>query len=236
MITDPRRTVLQIVNETCDAMKVRQVTTTSASLFTRTLVNLLNDLMEEMADAGTWNELDASAQATLVSGDSHVSIATTALATAKWSIHSIHHVFLSGRAAPLDLISDKAEMRLLVRTGSLGSPARFMVDGQDGLGNPRVALFPRPDESGNVITVHYQVRPPRYEHGTDDAEVVPFPARVVIAGLLAGAILDENGGAPTEQWKVQQQKFRSLLNSSMQRHIGKTGDHVSFVPGRGMRS
>jgi len=237
-MASPYLTVLEIVNEVCDRMNVRRVTATTANLFTRNCVNLINDTIEDLCDYGTWNELQASAAVTMVCGQSVYTISTTALVTAKRFIHSIQEVYVSGRIASLEPIADKNEFRLLTRTQSIGTPSRYTVDGTDADGNPRLGLFPRPGTTydGNAAHVRFQVLPPRYEAGNDDNVVVPFPGRVMVAGLHAAAILDESGGVQTDQYKAAQGKFFVLRNNSLGRQTAKTGEFTRFQPGISTRT
>lgn len=237
-MASPYLTVLEIVNEVCDRMNVRRVTATTANLFTRNCVNLINDTIEDLCDYGTWNELQASAAVAMVCGQSVYTIPTTALVTAKRFIHSIQEVYVSGRIASLEPIADKNEFRLLTRTQSIGTPSRYTVDGTDADGNPRLGLFPRPGTTydGNAAHVRFQVLPPRYEAGNDDNVVVPFPGRVMVSGLHAAAILDESGGVQTDQYKAAQGKFFVLRNNSLGRQTAKTGEFTRFQPGISTRT
>ena len=44
----------------------------------------------------------------------------------------------------LEPISDKYEFRMLNRVNSIGQPSRYIIEGVDTLGNPRLGIFPRP--------------------------------------------------------------------------------------------
>lgn len=237
-MASPYLTVLEVVNEVCDRMNVRRVTATTSNLFTRNCVNLLNDIIEDLTDYGTWNELQASAAVSMVSGQSVYTIPTTALVTAKRFIHSIQEVYVSGRVASLEPIADKNEFRLLERTRSIGTPSRYTVYGVGSDGNPRLGLFPRPGATydGNTAYVRFQVLPPRYEAGTDDNVVMPFPGRVLVAGLNAAAVLDESGGVQTDQYRTLQGKFFVLRNNSLGRQTAKTGEFTRFQPGMSTRT
>jgi hypothetical protein len=237
-MASPYITVLEAVNEVCDRMNVRQVTTTTQNLFVRNLVNIINDLSEDLADFGTWNELQASAAVTMVSGQSVYTIPTTALSTAKQYIHSVQEVYVSGRIASLEPIADKNEFRLLMRTQSMGTPSRYAIDGTDALGNPRLGLFPRPGATygGNTARVRFQVLPPKYVAGSDDNVVMPYPGRLMVAGLYAGAILDESGGVQTDQYRQAQAKYFILRNNSLGRQTAKTGEFTRFQPGMTTRT
>lgn len=237
-MSSPYPTVLEVVNEVCDRMNVRRVSATTANLFTRNCVNLINDIVEDLCDFGVWNELQASAAVTMVSGQSIYNIPTTALVTAKQYIHSVQEVYVSGRIASLEPISDKNEFRLLTRTLSMGTPSRYTIDGTDSLGNPRIGFFPRPGGSydGQTAHVRFQVLPPKYEAGADDNVVMPFPGRVVVAGLHAGAVLDESGGVQTDQYKAIQARYFILRNNSLGRQTAKTGEFTRFQPGMTTRT
>ena len=234
----PYMTMLEVVNEVCDRMTVRRVTTTNANYFTQNLIRLLNDIVEELLDYGEWNQLKSSASFAMVCGQSHYNVATTALTTAKWFMHSISEARVSGRIPPLEPIADDNEGRMLLRTRSTGTPSRYFLEGQDGLGNPMVAIFPRPGATWDGVNgyVKFMVQPPRYEPGTDDAVVLPFPGRVLVAGLHAAAILDESGGTETAQYKTECSRYLALRNSAISRHKAKTGEFTQFVPGTITRS
>lgn len=237
-MASPYFTVLDIVNEVCDRMNVRRVTATTANLFTRNCVNLINDLMDDLTDFGQWNELQSSASFALVCGQPIYSVATSALPASKQYIHSIQEVSISGRVPPLEPIADKNEWRMLNRVNSRGQPSRYMIEGVDAIGNPRVAVFPRPSTNyaGNTAYVKFQVLAPKYVPGTDDAVTVMFPARVVVAGLHALAILDESGGAETQQYRAAQVRYLALRNNSLARQTAKTGEFTRFQPGLTSRS
>ena len=237
-MASPYLTILEIVNEVCDRMNIRRVTTTNQNAFTKNCINLLNDIMEEMTDFGTWNELQASASVTMVCGQSIYTIDTTTLATAKQFIHSIQEVAVSGRVPPLEPISDKNEFRMLNRVNTIGQPSRYIIEGVDTLGNPRLGIFPRPgaNYAGNEAFVKFQVLPPKYVAGSDDSVVVPFPGRVVILGLVAAAILDESAGAETRQYQAAQLKYLAARNNALGRQTAKTGEYVRVQPGVTTRS
>lgn len=237
-MASPYLTVLEIVNEVCDRMNVRRVTATTSNLFTRNCVNLINDTIVDLTDFGTWNELQASAVFTLVSGEAIYSIPTATLATAKQYIHSVQEVHVSGRVPALEPIADKNEFRMLNRVGSIGQPSRYIIEGVDSIGNPRVGMFPRPDATyaGNLARVKFQVLPPKYVAGADDGVVVPFPGRVMVAGLYAAAVLDESGGSETQQYRAAQVRYFSLRASSLGRQTAKTGEYSRFQPGMTTRT
>ena len=231
-------TVLEIINEVNLRMKVRTVSVTTANTYTKTLVSLLNDIIEDLCDFGEWNELQASAAFAMISGQGSYSMAVTANVTAKRFVHSVQEVRVSGRIPPLEPIADKNEGRMNSRTNSMGTPSRYWLDGTDPLGNPIVWVFPRPGstQGGNNGYVKFQVLPPKYVPGTDDAVVAPFPGRVLVAGLVAAAVLDESGGAETQQYKTAQTRYMTLRNGALGRQTAKTGEFLNISPGLNTRS
>jgi len=234
-----RMTVLELINETARRMNLRQVTTTDANSWSRNMVGHLNDVCSDLADFATWEELMASATFAMVCGQSTYQVATTASNSAAFQqILSIEEVHLSGRVPPLEPIASRNEFRMLIRTNSIGTPSRFIPMDLDGEGNQTVGLFPRPGASwaGVAAHVHYQALPPRLEVSTDDAVRVPFPGRVVLAGLIAAAILDEAGGAETEQWRAANARYLAARKNASGRRLAKTGDYTRFQPGSTDRS
>jgi hypothetical protein len=234
-----RLTVLEAINEVARRLNLRQLTATTGNSWAQTMIGHLNDVCSDLADFSTWEELMASATFTLVCGQATYQVSTTASNSAAFQqILSIEEVHLSGRIPPLEPISNRNEFRMLIRTNSIGTPSRFCPMDLDGEGNQKVGLFPRPGSTwaGSIAHVHYQVLPPRYEAGTDDAVVVPFPGRVLVAGLVAAAILDEAGGTETQQWKAAHDRYMVARRAASGRRMAKTGDYTRFQPGMTQRS
>lgn len=234
-----RFTLLEALNEVADRMQLRQISSTTAGgAWARTMISNLNEVMADIFDYGPWDEAETSATFTMVCGLSTYSVATTASNSANFvQIHSIQEVALSGRVPPLEPISSVNEMRLLNRVGSIGTPSRFGVHGVDGSDNPVITIFPRPSTTwdGVVGRVSYYALPPRYEVG-DDAVRLNAPSRLIVAGLHAAAVLDESGGAETQQWKTLKGIYEVMKRSMHTRRRRKTGEQTRFQPGMTQRS
>jgi len=230
-LTDVRRTVLQIVNEVQRRLGLTATSATTSNSHAKVLVDLLNDVVDDLADDGDWIEMMASANVTAVSGQAVYEIPQ---ASSQQVVKSIDEIRISGRAPALDWFHDISEYYQLASLRTTGTPNRAVVDGIDSNGNPTFAVWPRPGSSqdGNLFTVYFRVKPPIYAAGTDDSTQVPFPSRVVIQGLHAMAILDENDGAPTPQYQVELAKYERMKRQARNRFTSDTGDTVQFRPGR----
>ena len=226
-IADTKQTVLQIVNEVQRKLYLSTTSTTTDTRHATILVDLLNDVIEEVSDAGDWVELRSSAVVSAVSGQGVYSLSVTGTAA---SINHIDEVRVSGRVPPLDLM-DVSEHRRMASLNSLGTPSRFAVVGEDVSGNPTVGVWPRPNDAGKTLHVHFYWKPRRYTAGTDDAEIVPLRSRMLVQGLLAKAILEENGGDETAKFKVAYAEYQKMLKQSLNRFNSDTGNDVQFTPG-----
>jgi hypothetical protein len=230
-LTDVRQTVLAVVNEVQRRLGLTPTSSTSSNGHATVLVGLLNDVLDDIADDGDWVEMEASANVTAVSGQAAYEIPQ---ASAQQVVKSIDEIRISGRAPALDWFFDISEYRQLASLNTTGMPNRAVVDGIDANGNPTFAVWPRPGASqdGNLFFVYFRVKPPIYIAGTDDATQVPFPSRMVIQGLHAMAILDENGGSPTPDYQIELAKYERMKRQARNRFTSDTGDTVQFTPGR----
>lgn len=230
-ISDTKFTLLQIVNEVQRKLNLRPTTTTNDTTNSRVLVDLLNDVIDECADMGDWVQLRGSANVSAVSGQAVYAVPISGTSE---SIHHIDEVRVSGRSPPLSPFFDVSEFRQLNSMASRGRPNQYAIVAEDSRGNPTFGVWPTPgsNEDGLRITVHFYYKPRRYVASTDDAEIMPIPGRVLIQGLHAKAILDENGGAPTPQYQTIYAEYERMKKQALARFTSDTGGTLRIQPGR----
>ncbi len=224
-IGDIRYTVLQVVNEVQRKLGLDQTSSTNANKLSKQMVDFINDVCNDISDAGDWQETLVTANVTAVSGNIDYSINTSA------NIKNIGDVYFSERRGPLLSVTID-QMRVLTRVTAVGTPSQYTIFGTDTNGNPNIRVRPVPGqaEDGGIFSVLYYVRPPLYTVSVDDTTVIPFPARIVVLGTLAKAILNESEGAPTERYQITQQDYLAARKEAMNRFNGDTGWDISFTP------
>lgn len=222
-IGDIRYTVLQTVNEVQRKLGLTQTSLTANKLSIQ-LVDFINDVCNDLADFGDWQETLVTANITAVSGQTNYSISTSA------TIENIKDIYFSQRRGPLIGINVQ-DMRILTRVTITGTPAQFTVMGTDTNGNPNIRVRPVPAqaEDGGLFSVLYFIRPPTYTT-SDTSTVIPYPSRVVVKGVLARAILNESGGSPNDKYSQIYQEYLSDRKEALNRFNGDTGWDTSFQP------
>lgn len=224
-IGDIRYTVLETVNEVLRKIGLNSVVSTSDNKLAKQLVDFINDVCNDLSDYGNWQETLVSSIVTCVSGQVNYSINTSA------NVKNIADLYFSQRRGPLRNVTID-EMRVLTRVTITGTPTQYTVFGTDANGNPNIRVRPVPaqSEDGGLFSVLYYVRTPLYVAGTDDAAVIPFPARVVVLGVIARQRLNESEGAPTEIYQLTYQDYLGARREAQNRFNGDTGWDVSFTP------
>jgi len=223
-VGDVRYTVLQTVNEVFRKLGLATVSSLSANKLTIQTIDFINDTCNDLSDFGNWQEMFVSSNVTCVSGKIDYSVVTSA------NIKNIGDVYFSQRRGPLRNITID-EMRILTRVTITGTPSQFAVYGTDSNANPVIRVRPTPAqaEDGGIFSLVYYVRTPLYTT-SDAATVIPFPARVVVLGTLARAILNESGGTPTPKYQSMQQEYLSARKEALNRFNGDTGWDIAFTP------
>lgn len=223
-IGDIRYTVLQTTQEVFRKLGLDAPASLSTNKLSIQMVDFINDVCNDLSDFGNWQEAFISANVTAVSGQRDYSIQTSA------NIKNIGDIFFSDRSGPLRNVTPH-DMRIMTRVTTVGQPTQFCVFGTDSNGNPILRVRPTPaaNEDGELFNLTYYVRTPLYTT-SDGASVIPFPARVVVLGALARAILNESGGAPTDRFSQTFQEYLTARKEALNRFNGDTGYDVSFTP------
>lgn len=223
-LSDIRYTVLQTVQEVFRKLGLTQPNTLTANALTIQMVDFINDTCNDLSDFGNWQEVMTSTNVTAVSGQRDYSVNTSA------NIKNYGDIFFTTRTGPM-LFVTVDQMRIMTRVTSKGTPTQYTTFQTDSNGNPMIRVRPTPDANaaGGLFSILYYIRPPLYT--TSDASVViPFPARIVVLGTLARAILNESGGAPTDRYTASVQEYLTARKEALNRFNGDTGYNVAFTP------
>ncbi len=223
-IGDIRYTVLQTVNEVFRKLGLDPVTTLSSNKLSTQMVDFINDTCNDLSDFGDWQEVLVTANVTAVSGQRDYMVTTSA------NIKNIGDIYFSEKRGPLRNITVD-EMRVLTRTTIVGTPTQFAIFATDTNGNPILRMRPTPAqaEDGGLFSVLYYIRTPLYTTA-DASTIIPFPARVVVLGTLARAILNESEGSPTDRYTLTQQDYLNARKEAFNRFNGDTGWDIQFSP------
>lgn len=229
-ISNLRFTVLQVVNEVQRKLGLTPTTTLTQNKVAIELVDHINDVVDDLSDFGNWMETLSTAKVT-----AHTSVRDYVI-QASGVIKNIGDIYISDRTGALRSL-DIQTMRLMTRTTAVGEPSDFCIFGVDASsGQPIIRVRPTPDIStdGALFSILYYKKPSQYTV-TDTNTVIPYPARVVVAGVLARYTLRESGGAPSEMYQVYQKDYERGRTEALNRFNADTGWEVSFVPARHSR-
>jgi len=219
---DVRKTVLQIINAVQRKLALSESAVLTDTAQTKVLIDFLNDTVDEIADLD-WPDTLATSTVTAASGVSDYSIVGSSII-----VQSIEDIYFGTRTAPLNAVS-LSDMRQRQRTNAMGIPTQFSIAGVDANANPLVQVWPRPNGTvaGQTFNILYRLKPPIYT--TADAAVVPpFPAKALEYGTLYKALLDESGGAPTDESERYRQLYEQVTRAANNRYKFNTGTTVQF--------
>lgn len=231
-IGDIRYTVLQTVNEVQRKLGLTATASLTTNSLAIQLVDFVNDVCNELSDCGNWQETMVSANVTAVAGQRDYTITTSANIK---NIGDIYFITSSNTSGPLRHVTLE-EMRSLTRSNATGVPRQFTAFETDSNGNPKLRTHPvaTSAEHGGLFSLLFWQRPPQYTTA-DTATVIPFPARVMVLGVLAKQILNESGGAPTPRYQQTYQDYLLARKEALNRFAGDTGWNVSFRPSMSYR-
>ncbi len=221
-LTDLQATVIEIINEVQRKLGLDSTSSITANSQSRVLLDHLNDVVAELADLGDWQELLVSANTTLVSGQQNYSINTSE------PVKRLVDIYYGDERMPVNYIS-REDMRQRERANIFGRPIQFAIYGVDSAANPNIRLYPKPNSATSYISTLFYSKPRLYT--TSDANTtVPFPAKVVVQGLLAKAILDEEGGTPTDHYTKEYISYQQMAKDAISRYNMDTGNDVRMTP------
>ena len=224
-VGDIRYTVLQVVQEVFRKLGLDAPSALTGNKLSIQMVDFINDTCNDLSDFGNWMEVMTTANVTAVFGQRDYLINTSA------NVKNIGDIYFNQRSGALRHV-DTEQMRIMTQTTANGMPSQYTIFGTDvSSGNPVIRVRPTPTsaEHGGIFSILYYQAPPRYST-SDGAVVIPFPARIVVLGTLARAILNESEGAPTDRYTLTYQDYLIARKEALNRFKGDSGWQVAFVP------
>ena len=223
-----RKNILGIVNEARKKFAVASAASLTSDSESELMVEILNDVIDEVSDYGDWKEAIREIQVTASSSVSDYVFETSAL------VKNIHEVTFDTDISPMWLTTFDDILRL-GRINSYSRPRQWAIVGVDtSSANPIVRVFPTPgtNQNNKVFKVTYYQKPRLYT--TSDASAVPvFPAKVLVAGLVAKKCLEESGGQSTQQYVGYLADYQNKLKEAYNRFNSDSGSDSYFRPGYG---
>ena len=230
-ISAVRKSNVEIVNEVLRKLQTTEVTNLGDTKFSTTLVDFLNDVIDECSDYGDWQEMYREVDVTASSSVGTYEMSVSA------QVKNIYEVVWGDDVAPLE-VRDITDLRRLQRLASFGTPRQFAVVGVSGV-NPLFRVYPIPTQatinaetsSGGVFNIAYYKKPGLITAVTADTSSVPaFPSRMLVQGVYAKALLEENGGEPTREYQVALLDYQRMRKEAQNRFTADTGIDIQFVP------
>lgn len=231
--TDIRLTVLQTINEVQRKLGVNAAANLTETKLTTVLLDLLNDVIDEISDAGDWPQMFREIKVTATSSVGIYKIQTTD--DHPWK--NVYEIVWGDDVAHLEVRTIE-DIRRLQRLVSFGTPRQFAIVGVSGI-NPLFRVYPIPNataitaetSAGGVFDIAGYVKPPIYDTSASAAATtVEFPSRMVVQGLYAKALLEENGGEPTPEYQTAYQEYFRMRAEALNRFTTDTGSDVYFTP------
>lgn len=232
-INDTRKSYIGIFNEVRRKLGVNSITTLDQDKLGQAMIDYTNDIIAMISDYGDWQEMYRE-ESFPCSASVKDYVFDTSVATK--NIHEIQF----GTLIPSMKLVTLDDIRRVARTGATGIPTQYAFVGVDNTttGNPRVRVFPTPVtaqvSAGYTFNIAYYKKPALITSAA--TSVIPeFPSTLIVQGLLALTLKDEERGNQSQQWSQEFAIFNKQLAETYDRYNGDTGSDTYFIPPRGCR-
>lgn len=215
-----RKSVIGIVNEVERKLGVGQSSSLTERAFTTVLLDLLNDVIDEVSDFSDWQQMFREATVT-----AQTSVGTYELSVSA-QVKNIYEIVWNNDIAPLE-VRGIEDMRRLGRLSSTGTPRQFAIVGVSGV-NPLFRVYPIPNTAATFDVAYY--KKPSLLTTTSVSAVPAFPSRMLVQGLYAKALLEENGGEQTREYQVAYSEYERMRKEAANRFTADTGTDIYLVP------
>lgn len=225
--SDTRYTTLKIVNQVQKLLGVDETAELDTNRQTEVILQFVNQTLDQLSDAGDWQELIKEVTVTASTGQSTYTLASAGV---NYPLKSIYEIAYATRPMALFLLEIQ-ELNRLARTGGQGEPRHFTIKGVDVQGNPKFQVYPVPTtaQNGDLFTITLYAKPRYLDINSQDDEL-EFPGNLVILGTYARMLEEENGGTQTDESKKTWLEFRDQIKESLNRFNGDTGTDYHFQP------
>lgn len=229
MAASVRLSVLEIINKVQNRLGINSTAALDSTSHSEMLLQQLNEVVAEVNDYGRWQELYEEVIVTASTGQSRYPVKSTSR-----EVQSIIEVSFDNDPAQLEN-RPLEDIRRLLRIGvsSGGTPRQYAIIGVDVSGNPEIRCYPIPSATQGGKTFNIAIQAKEKLFTTSDGATVPlYPANLLIQGLYAAALLEENGGEPTRQFDTAFRIFERMARESQRRFTSDTEDSIQFTPHR----
>jgi len=228
-LSDTRMTVLEIINEVRRKLGINVAATSlTYDNQTRTLLDYLNDVISEVSDYGDWKEMILQTVVTASSSVRRYQLNVTA------AVKNIHEIAWTTQPSAMRLVTINDMLRW-ERITSTGQPRNWAIMGVDvSSANPLFEVYPMPGptENNQTFSILYYQKPSLLT--TADVSAYPaFPGKLLVSGLLAKALFDENRNASDTDYLTERANFENMLSETFNRFNGDSGTNTFFTPGQG---
>lgn len=219
-VSDINKSLVDIVNEVQRKLGLNSTTTLVETKLATVLLDLLNDVLDEVSDSGDWPQMFREITVT-----SQSSVGTYEIAASS-NVKNVYEAAFDGNIAPLNVVTIE-DMRRLQRLGNYGTPRHIAIIEVSGV-NVKFRVAPVPTTAAGFDIAYYK-KPQLFV--TSDLSAVPsFPSRVLVQGLYAKALLEENGGEPSGEYQTAYAEYLRMRREALNRLTADTGTDVYMVP------
>lgn len=227
-LSDLKLTVLEIINEVRRKFDLNTVEVLTGDKYSRLYIQFLNEIITDCSDFGDWAELYKEVTVLVSAAQATYSLGLG------YPVQSILEIAFDTDPAPLEY-REISDLRILgrVRNNSNGTPRQFTIKGVDSRGNPEFTVYPTPTTAHQTSAKTFDValyKKPELLTTNSIANRPDFPANLLIQGLYAYALLDENSGAPTMTTDAAFALYEQIKKQSHNRYTTDTGTDVWFTP------
>ncbi len=228
-IKDVNLNALQIVNEVQLRLGINETSTLTSTKNSKMLMNLLNDVIAEVSDFGDWPQMFTEVKVTASASVGIYEI------TASSPVKNIFEIAWGDDTASMEVRTIE-DLRRLQRLASFGTPRQFAIVGVSG-DNPLFRTYPIPNQTtidaqaskGGVFDCAIYVKPAILT-SANASTTIDFPARMIIQGLYAKALLEESGSEPTPQFKTAYAEYIRMRQEALNRFTADTGTDIYITP------
>ena len=223
-----RMTALSVVNEVQRKLGLN-ATSDFTGKHSRMLLQVLNEVLGEVADYGNWPDYYEEVTVPAVTGTREYTITVSGR-----DVHNILEVAWASAAGELQNRSIQDMRRLRRGATSTGRPTQYCLLNVNASGNPTIEVHPAPSSqysSGSFNIAVYASE--RLLTASDTTKELKYPGNLLVAGVYAKALLDESGGTQTQQFQTAYAEYQRLMKEAQARYTSDTEDVVRISPGGG---
>ena len=222
--SDSRGTVLGAINEVRKLLGYGTVSALTSDRYAEIGLRLLNNVITDISDNGDWEEQRGTVSVTAVTSTISYSIGVSSV------VKRIYEISFDNDSRALDRVTLE-NLNQFNRRGGVGRPRFFAVKGVDSQGNPKFSVSRQPGttENGKLFSVEYFTAPRLYDTAVTAAEEIPFPFNMVVQGLYAQSLLEQNGGTSTKEYLAAEALYQKMRGEAQNRYTSDTGSDATYL-------